>query len=331
MSKESICMNTCSDKANDFCIAGILGLVVGDALGVPVEFQSREQLIDRPVTGMRSGGTHGQLEGTWSDDTSLTLCLVESICESGIDYHDQGRRFVRWLYEAEWTPHGTVFDVGIATRQAIHRLATGVEPTSAGSTDERSNGNGALMRILPVALYLAFAESQARIEIPMKCSRLTHGHPRSQLACAFFVEIAASLIRGNSPLESITAAQITMAPIIADQFPTEQIVFARLLSPQLASLTDSEMSGSGYVIDCLESSLWCATRATTYQAGVLRAVNLGEDTDTTGAVTGSLLGLCFGANSIPAEWRDQIARRDEVLDLCNRFQNVCQRKWEGNQ
>jgi ADP-ribosylglycohydrolase len=187
------------------------------------------------------------------------------------------------------------------------------------------------MRILPVAIYLAFAEQTERMQVAMTCSRLTHGHPRSQLACALYVEVAAALVRRTPISEAFAAAQQAIRPIIARQFAVEHAKFARLLSSQLLTLADTGLSGSGYVIQCLESSLWCASRAASYADGVLAAVNLGDDTDTTGAVTGGLLGLRFGKEAIPQPWVAQLARREAIVALCDRFQGACDKRWEADQ
>lgn len=159
----------------------MLGSIVGDALGVPVEFTSRSSLREAPVTGLRGFGTHHQPAGTWSDDSSLMLCLAVSLAEAGVDYHDQAARFVSWMRNASWTPHGEVFDIGNATREARFRLDAGVDPTEAGLAGEFYSGNGSLMRILPMGLYLAFAGRDERVEIAAACSRLTHSHPRCQV------------------------------------------------------------------------------------------------------------------------------------------------------
>jgi ADP-ribosylglycohydrolase len=315
----------------EMTISGIVGLAVGDALGVPVEFHDRDSLRRHPVTGMRGYGSHQQPPGTWSDDTALALCLAESLCQAGIDYCDQAKRFIGWMLRGEWTPHGQVFDIGNATRQAIFRLDRGVAPTEAGLTDVSSNGNGSLMRILPLALYLAYARPAERIEAAMTCSRLTHGHPRSQLACVMYVEIAAALLRGSEFSAAVANSQEIVASLVADRFPQEQQPFARLLSPGLELLAESDVSGSGYVLHCLEASLWCSLNAVSYEAGVLQAINLGEDTDTTGAVTGGLLGLRFGLKTIPIEWIQALARRNDIFNLCQRFQLACQQRWESDQ
>lgn len=152
-------------------------------MGVPVEFIDRRQLREKPVKDMIGYGTHNQPPGTWSDDTSLTLCLAESLCEAGFDPADAGKRFVMWYREGHWTPFGRVFDIGSTTRQAILRLESGINPVLAGLEDERSNGNGSLMRILPASLYFAKSEDAVTVDAVCKISCLTHGHPRSQLGC----------------------------------------------------------------------------------------------------------------------------------------------------
>jgi ADP-ribosylglycohydrolase len=310
--------------------SGIIGLAVGDALGVPVEFAPRKRRRDDPVMGMRAYGTHDQPAGTWSDDASLTLCLADSLTERGIDFHHQASRFVAWLHHDEWTPHGEVFDVGGATREAISQLARGVEPTEAGPTHVNSNGNGSLMRILPLAIYLARADRAARIETAMQASRLTHGHARCQIACALFVEVAAALVRGDELARAVADAQEAIAPVVTERFSPESQHVGRLFNKDVASLPESSVSGSGYVVDCLEASLWCALRARSYSEGVLAAVNLGDDTDTTGAVTGGLLGLRFGIDAIPVTWQQQLARHNDIVALCDRFQRVCEARWNAD-
>ncbi len=175
-------------------VGGILGMAIGDALGVPVEFKSRDSLKDNPVVDMRAYGTHHQPIGTWSDDSSLAFCLAESLVK-GYNLSDLGNRFVNWYNHNYWTPHGYVFDVGIATSEAIRRLALGVEPTKAGGKDVYSNGNGSLMRILPLLAFIYDKPIKERFDIIKDVSSLTHGHIRSTIACFYYLEFARLLVQ----------------------------------------------------------------------------------------------------------------------------------------
>ena len=161
---------------------GLWGSLVGDALGVPVEFEGRAARVADPVLGMRAYGTHRQPAGTWSDDGALLLCSVESLVEKGFDTSDMGRRFLDWRDHGLWTAHGDVFDIGNATSQALERVRRGVPAGEAGGQDEASNGNGSLMRILPV-VFAEFGEATAVFSDKIhRASSVTHGHPRSQMA-----------------------------------------------------------------------------------------------------------------------------------------------------
>ncbi|MFL6277936.1 MAG: ADP-ribosylglycohydrolase family protein, partial [Blastocatellia bacterium] len=177
----------------------------------------------------------------------------------------------------------------------------------------------------------AFSDPRSRIDAAMRCSRLTHGHPRCQIACALFVEIAAALVRSVEIRGAVTQSQQAVSEIVKSRFPRESSNVQRLFDNGIGTLDATDISGSGYVIDCLEASIWCALSSRSYQDGVLKAVNLGDDTDTTGAVAGALLGLRFGRESIPQVWQHQLARRHDVLALCERFQAACERQWESNQ
>ncbi len=173
--------------------AGIFGVCVGDALGVPVEFRSREQLKRSPVTKMRALGTHHQPAGTWSDDSSLMLCLADSLFTE-YNLEDIALKFLQWYNAEIWTPHGRVFDIGIATSQAIHRISKGVSPTLCGGTTEFDNGNGSLMRILPLLFYIKDFSIEKRFDTVKDVSSITHGHIRSVLACFIYLELALEIL-----------------------------------------------------------------------------------------------------------------------------------------
>lgn len=306
--------------------SAILGLVVGDALGVPVEFQSREELEQDPVTGMRAYGTHHQPAGTWSDDSSMALCLLESLTHS-VSYDDMMARFLRWAEEGYMTAHGDVFDMGIATRQALTKYAKGTPPLKCGGTGTYDNGNGSLMRILPLALYLhrtmgpEFPRKPEAFQIIHNASALTHAHPISLIACDIYCSIANELLCGrSSPADiqhGITAAK-EMCASLTDTAPYLD-TFKRVDVDVLRSLPKSEIRGSGYVVHTLEATLWCLLHTDSYRACVLEAVNLGEDTNTVGAVAGGLAGIQYGMADIPEEWLAVLAKRSEIEALCQAF------------
>ena len=296
-------------------LGGILGVAVGDALGVPVEFERRDYLKANSVTRMLGYGTHNQPEGTWSDDSSLTFCLVESLCK-GFDLRDIGRLFVRWLDEGYWAPYGRAFDVGNTKYKAISRLRAGVDPVQAGGTSERSNGNGSLMCILPIALYSANSESKQMLDATHKASCLTHAHPRSQMACGFYNLMVTELLRGASPLKAYSRTVDYAADVYATPpFSEELIHFNRLLDKRIHEEAEDTIQSSGYVIHTLEAGIWAFLRSSDFAEAVLSAVNLGDDTDTTGTVTGGLAGVYYGLEAVPEGWIKVLARNSEILEL----------------
>ena len=305
---------------------GIMGLCVADALGVPVEFMSREKLKMNPVIGMRGFGTHSQPVGTWSDDTSMTLCLVDSLTK-GLDYSDIMCKFQSWLKEGAYTPHEEVFDIGIATRQAIMRFTNGTEPLKCGGIGERDNGNGSLMRILPILFYIQsiygtdFEEIDEAFSIIHNVSSLTHAHKRSKIACGIYISVA-SMLLGSVDLKIAVELGIYKAAEYyrkQTEFKDELSHFDRLFEKGFKKLNAKAIKSSGYVVDTLEAAIWCLLNSSTYKDCVLKAVNLGDDTDTVSAVAGGLAGLYYGYENIPFDWLDLIGKREYVESLCNQL------------
>lgn len=289
---------------------GIMGLVVGDALGVPFEFRKRDTF---KATDMIGYGTYHQPPGTWSDDSSLTLATLESIGRMGrIDPVDIMNNFFTWLDDGQFTPYGKVFDVGNGTRKAIERYANGIEPLKCGGKTRIDNGNGALMRILPVAM--------AQPEYITQVARLTHAHFISSFACLIYAEIVKNLMAGKAKKISI---EIGIEKFFDDIQTTTMLSDFQRLS-NLYDLTRDEIRSSGYVVDTLEAALWCLWHTNTYKDCVLTAVNLGEDTDTVAAVAGGLAGIlygCGGERGIPEEWISQIPRKGWIKELCYDFES----------
>ncbi|AVH70336.1 ADP-ribosylglycohydrolase family protein [Nostoc sp. 'Lobaria pulmonaria (5183) cyanobiont'] len=300
-------------------LSGLMGLCVGDALGVPVEFTSRAERVKSPVTTMLGYGTWNQPPGTWSDDSSLSFCLAECLCR-GYSLDAIANSFWRWYKEAYWTPRGDVFDIGQTTHTAIMRLKQGVVPHQAGGKVENSNGNGSLMRILPIAYChrsLTLSELLARVH---DVSAITHAHARSQMACGIYISIAVALLEGaDLQTAYLQALQDIQTIYSVREFLLEKPHFGRVFSGEIAKVPVEEINSGGYVIDTLESSLWCLLNSSSYSEAVLKAVNLGGDTDTTAAVTGGLAGIYYGVENIPKQWMNQIARRQDIIYLAERF------------
>ncbi len=303
--------------------SALLGLAVGDALGVPVEFESRTYLKENPVTDMFGFGTHHQPIGTWSDDSSLAFCLAESLC-SGYNLNDIARNFVKWYSAELWTPHGQVFDIGIATRNAILNIAKGHQPDLCGGFSESDNGNGSLMRILPLVLYL---QKENDIEIiyqkVKEVSSITHAHFRSVLACFIYIVFCLEILKDKDKFESYKKMQFILSEFLKDKSfnPVEVELFDRILKNDISKYNVNEIHSSGYVLHSLEASIWCFLNSDSYQETVLKAVNLGQDTDTTGAIAGGLAGIYYGLDDIPHKWIDNLARVNDIKDLAERLSN----------
>jgi len=301
----------------------MLGLIVGDALGVPVEFKSREYLIKNPVNDMIGFGTYNQPPGTWSDDSSLALCMLDAL-KDGYDLNRIAEFFVKWYEEAFWTPHGHVFDIGNATRVAIKKLKDGISPLESGGRDERSNGNGSLMRILPLVFFLKETEEPLkRFEYINEVSGITHAHIRSVLSCHYYLDFADQLLKGKNKFDAYETANtsfIKLAKMI-EVDASEKQHFDRLLSGNIHTIPEEKIDSTGYVIHTLEASLWCILTSESYMEAVLKSVNLGIDTDTTAAVTGGLEGMIWGADEIPEKWLKQIARLNDIESLLDQYKN----------
>ena len=305
----------------------ILGHAIGDALGVPVEFQSRAVLSADPVMDMRGYGTYNVPAGAWSDDTSMTLALIDSISRLGrLDYEDMMNNFSKWANHGVFTPTDFAFDIGGATRNAIIRYDGGKPALECGGTSGATNGNGSLMRISPMALYVYEKyDGQVQADEPLQLvhtvSSLTHAHPRSLMACGIYVLVAAEILRGKAMAIALHDGLQAARRYYSQQaeFSKEMDNYASLWEPDFEHFDEGTISSGGYVVDTLEAVMWCLLNTKSYKGCVLRAVNMGADTDTVGAIAGGLAGLYYGMDSIPEEWRDQLIRHDYIEGLCEKF------------
>ncbi len=340
------------EKLNDCVKSGIFGLVVADALGVPYEFNSRDFCDRNPMADMIGYGTYNQPEGTWSDDSSIALACLDGLSNFNLkenlndltienfseifDYTDIMTKIANWRYKKDYTPHGEVFDIGGTTRDAIYNFHyNGVDALLAGGDSPRDNGNGSLMRILPIAFVIYFLSlkyefsQNEEMKTIHNLSSLTHRHIRSQMACGIYVKIAIELLKNKfeESEDDLTLLEIVNRGIsnakdyyLSDKsFVSEIKNFEDVFSLDIHNFPREEISGSGYVINCLNAALWCLLNNDNYRETALAAVNLGEDTDTTAAVVGGLAGIYYSFDDIPQGWLNKIAKYDFIDELIAEF------------
>ena len=301
----------------------LLGVAVGDALGVPFEFCTSEQMKKNPAKEMIGYGRYNVPAGTWSDDSSLTFCLAESLI-NGYDLADMATNFLKWKEESYWTARGYVFDIGITTSRAItyfKRILRNKEYEELTQLkylgDEYDNGNGSLMRILPLLFYIKGKDISEQFEIIRDVSALTHRHIRAAMCCLIYLRLAEHLLNGK---DKIAGYQLMRQEILAfwekmDFSANESKLFIRLIENDVRKMPYEDLLSGGYVMESIHSSIWCFLQKDTYSDVVLTAINLGHDTDTTAAIAGGLAGLYYGAVGIPEYWLASIARFEDILEL----------------
>ena len=291
----------------------IWGHLVGDALGVPYEFGPP---MDPREVRFGARGTHGQPPGTWSDDGALMLALLDSLLQVGFDTTDQAQRALAWFRDGRYTPDGDgKFDFGGATSQAMANIQRGAPAEEAGPTHERAGGNGSLMRILPLALVGRDWSDEELVERAHRASRVTHGHPRPQVACALYVLVARGLLEGRLGRTLVMGeALLTLRGLYeSDRFTPEH-------RAALADLeTWPERQGRGSAWDAFWSAWDAFAEADSYEEAIKRAVAYGNDTDTTAAIAGGLAGIHWGIGGIPADWLVGMRGRDIAEPLVERL------------
>lgn len=292
----------------------LLGLAVGDAVGTTLEFRSPGSFT--PITDMVGGGPFNLPPGQWTDDTSMALCLATSLVAcGGCDAQDQMERYVRWWREGYWSSTGRCFDIGNATRAALARFGLTGDPF-AGSTDPHTAGNGSLMRLAPVPLFYA-DDSIAALEQAAASSRTTHGAATAVDACRYFAGLLVGAVRGASKTELLAA----------NYCPVPDGWSARPLHPEVAAVAAGsfkhrhppQIRGTGYVVQSLEAALWAFHHTDNFRDGCLRAVNLGDNADTTGAIYGQLAGAFYGEPGLPEPWLQRLALRAAIATLAGQL------------
>jgi ADP-ribosyl-[dinitrogen reductase] hydrolase len=297
------------EAMKDRCRGAFIGLAVGDALGAAVEFCAPGSFA--PVTGYRSGGPHGLKAGEWTDDTSMALALADSIGAVGWDLNDQANRYVQWWQTGKYSVTGRCFDIGSTTRIALSKFLTNQNALASGESSERASGNGSIMRLAPVPIRFAGLYPNQVEEISRlaeESSLPTHASEQCRSACRYLATMLAALIRGED----------RTAVLSPDWKPLRHLNDIKPLHPLIQEVAQGSfrhkqppvIQGSGWVVKSLEAALWAFHDADRFEEAVLRAVNLGNDADTTGAICGQLAGAFWGESSIPDPLRSGLARID---------------------
>jgi ADP-ribosyl-[dinitrogen reductase] hydrolase len=300
--------------SHDRFLGCLAGLAVGDAVGTSLEFQPPGGFD--PLTDMVGGGPFGLEPGQWTDDTSMALCLAESlVATGGFDPRDQMERYLRWYREGYWSSTRRCFDIGNTVRTALRRFEATGEPF-AGSSDPRSAGNGSLMRLAPVVLFAAHDPARA-LHLAGESSRTTHGARAAIDACRFFAGLLVGALRGESK-ETLLSAGYCPLPGYWAVNPLDPDI-AEIANGSFKTRQPPEIRGTGYVVRSLEAALWAFYHGRDFREGCLLAANLGDDADTTAAIYGQLAGAFYGLPGIPAAWLAKLARREEILELAQQL------------
>lgn len=297
----------------DRCRGAMIGLAVGDALGAAVEFRSPGSFA--PVTGYRNGGPHGLEAGEWTDDTSMALALADSIATVGWDLNDQANRYVEWWKTGKYSVNGRFFDIGIATRNALRNYLANRDARASADRSENASGNGSIMRLAPVPIRFVDLYPNSIEEISRlaeESSLPTHASEQCLSACRYLATVLAALIQGEDREEVLAPDWKSLRHLNANK-PLHTLI-QEVADGSFRHKQPPLIEGSGWVVKSLEAALWAFHNADSFEEAVLRAVNLGNDADTTGAICGQLAGAYWGESNIPGSLRSGLARIDMLED-----------------
>ena len=303
----------------------LYGFIVGDAMGVPIEFEDREKLINKPVTSMLGYGSHDVEAGVYSDDTSMTLATMDSIIKQNgiINYNDIADRFCNWVNNNEYTATNKVFDIGMTTKYALIKYFNNkIDATMCGGTNINENGNGSLMRMLPIALYCFYKNIKDDNEIftlVKNSSSITHAHDISILGCYIYVRYVISLLETKNKISSYNFIKKLDYSMFIEEVKLE---YSRILFSDISTLNINDINSSGYVVDTLEAVFWIVLNCSSYNESIIGAINLGGDTDTIGAITGSIAGILYGYDNISKRWLSKLKNKDYIDEIITKFENV---------
>lgn len=300
----------------------LYGLAIGDAIGVPIETEHRSKLLLSPVTKMLGYGNHDVDKGTWSDDTALTLATMDSISSTEkLDYTDMAERFCEWINNAKYTATNEIFGIGTTTKEALMRFWNDkIDAVKCGGKGVGENGNGSLMRMMPIAFYCYYKELDniSIYEIVSRSSSITHAHEISIMGCYIYVKYLIYILNGNDKKTSLKYIKKQEYPWFNEETKKE---YSRILNDNIETLDIEDISSSGYIVYTLESVLWTILNTNSFNQAIIGAINLGEDTDTIGAITGSIAGILYGYDSINEEWINTLKNKEYLDYMSRKFTN----------
>jgi len=302
----------------------LLGLATGDALGASVEFMPPGSF--EPVTCMRGGGPFRLKPGQWTDDTSLALCLAESLVEcKGFNAADQMKKYLRLYKEGYMSSTGSCFDIGTTTARALNRFRDTGNPIS-GPVDRFSAGNGSIMRLAPVPLFYS-SDTEKAVFFSGESSRTTHGPVLAIDACRYMGGIIAGAVNGESKEKILSGCYSPFEGLWENKPHCKAI--SEVAAGSFKKKNPPEIKGTGYVVHSFEAALWAFYKSTTFEEGCLMAVNLGDDADTTGAIYGQIAGAYYGADAIPKKWLDVLTMKELIEDLADRLFELASQQFKG--
>ena len=300
---------------------GIIGFAVGDAMGFPVEFTNREILMEKPITSMVGFMRHNVKKGTWSDDTSMTIATMDSIINSNGDIvaNDMANRFLDWMENGKYTPGGKIVDIDRTTLRALGKFKTTRRSAiNCGCTSNTDNGNGSLMRMLPIIYYsyLNWLEQDRILKLVAGISSITHANELVIMGCYMYVNYALELLNTNNrknayaKIQNLDYSMFSMQTIRA---------YSRILDGEIYRYSIEDIRSSSNIVDTLEAVLWVLMNTDTYNQAIIGAVNLGSDTDTVAACTGGLAGIIYGIKNINPDWKIDLRKYEEIIEICEKF------------
>lgn len=324
---------TIFNKKQNLSKDALIGFAIGDALGVPVEFLSKEEIKNINITEMMGNDTGFSYDtrwgdyipaGAWSDDTSMTIATMDAIIKNNgvIDYNKIMQCFMNWISKNEYTSIDEAFGLGNTIYKAFNNYTKGVEPLECGGTGIRDNGNGALMRILPFSLYCIKNDlsNEEMIDLLGKASKLTHGHEINKMSCFIYTKFLQNIIK----TKNAHLAYRDITNIDYNEYFSDETIAAhkKLIRPSFEYISSDEINGSGYVVDTLEAVIYSILNAKNYEDAVETAIKTGYDTDTIAGITGSIAGVQYGYDNIPKRWLDKLKKKTYLEKIADSFENT---------